>query len=148
MNIIRFSYDHVKAAAEIEKLCFSEPWSENGLRLLCGEPYGAGHGVGFAAVENGKLMAYAGMVVILDEGELVTVATHPDARRRGLARQVLSALFAYAEENGITNISLEVRQSNTAARRLYESEGFAKVGKRAGFYSNPREDAIIMIRNS
>ena len=105
-----------------------------------------GYGTGVACVEDGKLVAYVGMVSVLDEGEIVNVATHPDYRRRGYARAVIDEVLKLARERGVEILSLEVRESNVAARSLYESVGFAAVGIRAGFYSHPREDAVIMTR--
>ncbi|MBQ9080317.1 MAG: ribosomal protein S18-alanine N-acetyltransferase [Clostridia bacterium] len=142
METVRFSREHVAEAAEIERLCFSEPWSEDSLVMLADGGYGAG----VACVEQERLVAYAGMVSVLDEGEIVNVATHPDFRRRGYARAALRELFRIAGERGVTVLTLEVRASNSAARALYESEGFEAVGTRPGFYSHPREDAIIMTR--
>lgn len=142
-EIQKFAPCHVRAAAEIERLSFSSPWSEESLVLLCG-----GYGNGFALLCDGRLAAYAGMTSVLDEGEIVTVATHPDLRRRGYAREVLLRLIGYAQEQGITTLTLEVRESNAAAQALYSSLGFVTVGKRRGFYSDPREDALIMNRYS
>lgn len=142
MQLIKFAPEHVSAAAEIEKLCFSEPWSEASLMMLAE----GGYGTGIACVEDGTLVAYAGMVSVLDEGEIVNVATHPDYRRRGYARAVIDAILTLARERGVVALTLEVRESNVAARALYESAGFSTVGMRAGFYSHPREDAVIMTR--
>lgn len=141
MEIVSFSAGHVKEAAEIERLCFSDPWSERGLMMLAD-----GRGVAFACVEQGRLAAYAGMICVLDEGEIVNVATHPDFRRRGYARAALRRLIKYADDNGIVTLALEVRESNAPAVALYGSEGFFAAGKRKNFYSRPVEDAIIMIR--
>ena len=142
MQIIKFSAEHVREAAEIEKLCFSEPWSEASLMMLAE----GGYGTGVACVEDGKLVAYAGMVSVLDEGEIVNVATHPDYRRRGYGRAVIDEILRLAREREIITLTLEVRASNTAAQALYTSAGFCAVGMRAGFYSHPREDAVIMTR--
>ncbi len=141
---MRFGREHIPEAAEIEKLCFSDPWSEEGLELLTGE-----RALAYACVEkeSGRLAAYAGMVIVLDEGQIVNVATHPDFRRQGCARAVLGALVLYADSNGIATLSLEVRESNAAAISLYESEGFVAVGRRPRFYRKPTEAAVIMIRN-
>lgn len=142
-KILRFSSIHIPEAADIERLCFSDPWSEEGLAMLTGE-----RAVAFASVESisGRLAAYAGMVTVLDEGQIVNVATHPDFRRMGCARAVLRALIDYADNNRITMLSLEVRESNAAAISLYTSEGFHAAGRRPRFYTRPTEAAIIMIR--
>lgn len=142
MKLVKFAPEHVSEAAEIEKLCFSEPWSEQSLMLLAKGEYGTG----IACVEDGKLVAYAGMVSVLDEGEIVNVATHPDYRRRGYGRAVIDEILRLAREREIVTLTLEVRASNAAAQALYTSVGFRAVGTRAGFYSHPREDAVIMTR--
>lgn len=142
MEIVKFAPRHVSAAAEIERLCFSEPWSEQSLAL----PATGEYGCGMACEVDGTLAAYACMVSVLDEGEIVNVATHPDYRRRGYARAVLDALLEKARLDGIVTLTLEVRESNVAAQALYASLGFEAVGKRKDFYSKPRENAIIMLR--
>ena len=142
MQLVKFAPEHVSAAAEIEKLCFSDPWSEASLMMLAE----GGYGTGIACIEDGVLVAYVGMVSVLDEGEIVNVATHPDHRRRGYARAVIDEVLKLARERGVTTLTLEVRESNAAARALYESAGFLAVGIRAGFYSHPREDAVIRTR--
>ena len=142
MEIVKFAPKHVSEAAEIERLCFSEPWSEQSLAL----PATGEYGCGMACEVDGKLAAYACMVSVLDEGEIVNVATHPDYRRCGYARAVLLALLEKARQDGIVTLTLEVRESNAAAQALYASLGFGIVGKRKDFYSRPREDAIIMLR--
>lgn len=101
-------------------------------------------GMGVACLEGGRLAAYACMTYVLDEGEIITVATHPDFRRCGLARRTLARLCAEAAVRGILTLTLEVRESNSPARALYAAEGFREVGRRRGFYALPREDAIIM----
>lgn len=143
MNIVDFSPCHCAAAARIERACFSEPWSAEGLSMFVREG-----GMGVACVEGDRLLGYACMTYVLDEGEIVTVATHPDCRRRGIASLVLGRLCDNAAARGIVTLTLEVRESNVAARALYESHGFCTVGRRRGFYSLPREDAVVMQRTS
>ena len=143
MEIRRISKDHIVEVADIERLCFSEPWSRNSLELLVRDG-----GVGFVAVMNGKVAAYGGMLTVLDEGQITNIATHPEQRRRGYAREVLQALIGYARENGIRAIFLEVRASNNAAISLYTSMGFECIGERKAFYRAPVEDAILMCYNA
>ena len=142
MEITRFSPCHVPQVAAIERMCFSQPWSEESLAM----PATGEYGCGMVCLEEGAVVAYACMVSVLDEGQIVNVATHPDHRRRGYAREVLLALLELAREQGITTLTLEVRASNCGARSLYRSLGFRDVGTRRDFYTHPREDAIIMLR--
>ena len=125
--------------AEIERLSFSEPWSEASLELLLRDG-----NFGIAAVSDGQVVAYVGVISAPPEGEITNVATHPDYRRRGLADAVIEALKEEARRRGIDTLYLEVRRSNTAAQKLYEKQGFEAIGERRGFYSNPKENALLM----
>ena len=127
--------------AELERTCFSQPWSEKSLELLVGT-----RGVGFAVFFDGKLVAYVGMMCVLDEGQITNIATYPEFRRRGIARMLLDSLDGYSKEKGIAFLSLEVRLSNTAARALYVSCGWTEAGIRKNFYKLPTEDAVIMTK--
>ena len=142
MGVLRFSAEHIKAAARIEAETFSEPWSEDALRLLTTKEYPS-----FAICEGGELVAYIGTARSLDELQILTVATDARARRRGYAKEILAHLDAYAKENGIFSISLEVRESNAAAISLYESCGYSTAGVRKNFYRFPSENALVMIKN-
>lgn len=141
-TVIRLTKEHLSEVAELERLCFSEPWSEKSLELLLGED-----AVGFVSLQNGRAVAYGGMLWAVDEGQVTNVAVHPDARRCGHARAIVKAFADAARARGAVQISLEVRQSNAAAIALYEQNGYVSVGKRKHFYRNPREDALIMICN-
>ena len=142
VKIERLTRQMLCEIAEIERICFSSPWSEKSLELLLGD--GA---VGFAATLDGKgVVAYAGMLTVLDEGQITNVATLPEYRGRGFARAIMLSLEEYARENNISLLSLEVRWSNDAARALYCSLDWCEVGVRKNFYKQPTEDAIIMIK--
>ena len=131
--------EDLKDVAEIEKLCFGEPWSENSLELLLRDG-----NFGVAAIEEGRVVGYVGVISAPPEGEITNVATHPDFRRRGVGEGILEALKREAEDRGIESLYLEVRRSNSPARGLYEKMGFAVIGERKGFYKNPKEDAVLM----
>ncbi len=131
---------HLSGAAELERLCFSEPWSEQALALLLGET-----AYGIACVQDGRVIAYGGMVTVLDEGQITNIAVHPEARRQGIGRALLSEMIRQARKRGIAEISLEVRESNAAAIGLYESLGFLVAGRRRRFYRDPAEDALVML---
>ena len=141
IEIKRITEDMLADVAALERECFAEPWSEQSLRLLVGE-----RAVGFAAFVDGRLAAYAGMLCVLDEGQITNIATYPEFRRQGLARMLLDAIDAYSKENGIAFLSLEVRDSNTAARTLYASCDWSEAGVRKNFYKLPTEDAVIMTK--
>jgi len=132
--------DRAAALAEIDTVCFTDPWSETSFReALTGEGY-----TFFALEENGKLIAYAGMMTVLDTADITNVAVLPEYRRRGLAKALLVALADAAREKGVIRFQLEVRESNTAARTLYEALGFTVDGNRKHYYKKPDEDAILM----
>ncbi len=137
--IRRLTSEHLAAVAELEALCFSEPWSEQALQLLT-----RGGAVGFVAIEKEQLVAYGGMMYVLDEGQITNIATHPHFRGKGNAAAVLAALEDFAKEQQLTQITLEVRESNAAAISLYKKSGFAAVGERRSFYRKPTENAVIM----
>ena len=141
MNILQLKQEHLAQVAALETLCFpAEPWSEQALLVLCRD-----HGIGFVATnENGDVLAYVGMTYAADEGSITNVATHPDARRLGLGRAVVSALLQEAVRLGLAFVYLEVRPSNAPAIALYESFGFVCTGRRKNFYRYPTEDALVM----
>jgi len=134
-----FDESHINDAARAEKLCFSVPWSEESLKMLTREPF-----FGLVALVDGKFAAYGGMMCVLDEAQMLNVATLPEYRRRGLAREILAGLYAEARARGAVTMTLEVRESNAAARELYKNEGFYEIGMRPNYYQDPREAAILM----
>ena len=141
IEIRRLTNEDIPFVAEIERLCFDEPWSERSLALLLDEK-----NAGFVAILDGRVAAYGGMITVLDEGQITNIATHPDFRRLGLARQIMGAIDAFSVKRGIAFLSLEVREQNLAARSLYTSCGWSEVGLRKGFYSKPRDNAVIMTK--
>lgn len=139
MTICPLAPAHLGDVAEIERQCFFSPWSEAALALLCTDA-----GFGAVATEDGRAVAYAGALAAADEGQITNVATLPAYRRRGYAAAVLDALFEAAAARGLSSLVLEVRESNIAARALYETFGFRTVGRRPHFYTHPAEAALIL----
>lgn len=139
MNIINVTEEHIPQIAVLEQLCFSTPWTENMLRTQLND----GH-IFLAAVKSGNILGYIGLTYVLDEGYISNVAVSPAHRRKGTADALLSALEQRCRALDLVFMTLEVRQSNLAAQRLYEKHGFARVGQRKKYYENPREDAIFM----
>ena len=137
----KMTVDALDGAAELEKLCFSQPWSRKSLELLTNE----GIGVGMVCRKDGIVCAYGGMLCAVDEGQITNIATHPDYRRQGYGRAVVEALIRYAKNNGLDSISLEVRESNKAAIALYQELNFKVEGKRKDFYTKPTESALVMV---
>ena len=131
-------------AADIEKLekeCFNKPWSkENIIESLENST------VFFIARLEDKTVGYCGMQNATGDGYITNVAVTKDLRGKGVATNLLKTLFNYAKDNKLNFISLEVRKSNTPAISLYSKMEFETVGIRKNFYSDPREDALIMTK--
>ena len=131
---------HVASVAELEKLCFSDPWSENSIRYELTNPLS----FWLVAMEGDRLAGYVGSQSVLDEADMMNIAVHPDFRRRGVAQSLVEALVAGLKEKNVRCLTLEVRASNEPAIALYQKLGFVQVGRRPKYYRNPREDALIL----
>lgn len=140
-EILPIEHRHLNDIAQLEKICFSTPWSQNAIT----EAFTAGTKF-FVAISNNKVLGYVGLSAILDEGYITNIAVYPEHRNKGVATALLKTLFDFALENNLSFISLEVRQSNITAISVYEKLGFKKEGLRKGFYSEPKEDALIMTK--
>lgn len=137
----RLTEADLEGVAEIEKLCFgAAAWSKNSLELLTKE----GIGMGMVCRKDGKVVAYGGMLCVVDEGQITNIATHPDYRRQGFGEAIVEALKKHARNNRLDIITLEVRESNQAAISLYTQSGFKVDGKRRDFYTKPTESAVLM----
>lgn len=142
-QLIPLAHEHLGQAAEIERLCFSDPWSEKMLAEHLANPCS----LTLAAVgDTGRLLGYVGLLAVVDEGYITNVAVRPDCRRQGVAAALLDALEAQGKERELAFLTLEVRQSNAPARALYEKLGYLQAGLRRSYYENPREDAVIMTK--
>ncbi len=142
MRIIPMNEQHISDIARLEQLCFSEPWSTDGLRTELSNP--KAHFLTAVTTDN-CVAGYVGMHQILDEGYIANVAVFPEYRGQKVASQLIAELQKLPD---LSFISLEVRVSNLAAIALYEKMGFVRAGIRRGFYSAPVEDGLIMTWNS
>ncbi|MEE1330493.1 MAG: ribosomal protein S18-alanine N-acetyltransferase [Acutalibacteraceae bacterium] len=140
-RIIPIEARHIAPIAKLEKVCFSEPWSAEGI-------VGAYKtGTRFFAAENSEhLMGYIGIKAVIDEGYITNVAVFPQYRNKGTATALIERVFEFARDSRLAFVSLEVRASNIPAITLYEKLGFKTEGRRRDFYRNPREDALIMTK--
>ncbi len=134
--------EHVSAVADIERECFSEPWSEESLGLFLTDS-----GFCMVALDGERVLGYVSAMCVLDEAQIVNVAVIQSARRQGIAKELLHAFESEAAARKIVSLSLEVRESNGAARKLYREDGWLDAGVRKNFYSSPREDGIVMIKS-
>ena len=100
-----------------------------------------------AVTEDDRIIGYAGLQVVLDEGYIDNVAVDPEHRRQGVASDLLDAMIGQAQRRKLRFLSLEVRAGNEGAIALYASFGFTAVGRRKGYYLRPPEDAIIMTKS-
>ena len=130
----------VSVLAEIERANFSRPWSEESLLKELGND----NSIFITAECEGNIAGYGGMYLIGTEGDITNIVVSSLYRQRGVASAIISSIIDNAKKHGITEITLEVRESNKAAVQLYEKYGFRSVGKRPGFYDFPKEDALIM----
>ena len=132
----------VSRVAELERICFRSPWSE---QSLAGELKNriAHYRVG---ILQESIQAYAGMWVLYDEAHITNVAVAPEYRRMGYGRALMLEMFRTAILYGAGSMTLEVREGNVAALGLYRSFGFTQVGRRPRFYDDPTEDALLLTR--
>lgn len=140
IEIQMMNESHVTQVAELEKLCFSAPWSENSIRYELTNPLS----LWLVAMEGDNLAGYVGSQTVMDESDMMNVAVDPAFRRRGVARALVEALVLALKERNAHALTLEVRASNEPAKALYEQLGFAQVGRRPNYYRNPKEDALIL----
>jgi len=134
-----FTYD----TAELEKKCFSEPWSAVAIENTLND----GLTYGFAILDGQKLTGYALLQVLCDEGDILKIAVDPSSQRQGFGFALMRAMTDKARELGLKRLTLEVRASNSAAAALYQKSGFTVDGRRKDYYKNPVEDGILMSRS-
>ena len=144
VRIVPMTNEYLNDVAELERTCFSNPWSRN---MLAEELENACSAFLVALdAENGSVVGYAGLLAVADEGCITKMAVRPDCRRGGVAGQLLDVFVRFAGGSGLAFLTLEVRASNYAAITLYGSRGFRSVGRRKNYYDHPKEDAIIMTK--
>ncbi len=132
---------YIDDITEIENTCFSHPWSKQSIIDAKNN-----HTNFYVFVADNKAVGYVGISVILDEGYMTNLAVLPEYRKKGIATALLNKLDAFASENKLSFISLEVRKSNLSAISLYEKFGYKTEGVRKNFYDAPKEDAYIMTK--
>ena len=144
VKIVPMAAEHLDRLEQLERMCFSRPWSKKMLAeeldnqcaafLVAVEP------------ETEKAVGYAGLLVVADEGYITNVAVDPSCRRQGVAAQLLQVFDNFAKGNHLAFLTLEVRPSNAAAIALYQGFGFAEAGRRRNYYDLPKEDALILTK--
>lgn len=141
LEIEVFSRRHLRAVHRIEVATNPHPWS---MALFADELRQRRTRCYRVARIGRDVVGYAGIILLTEEGHVSNVGVVADQRRRGVATALLVAAFTDAVERGATSLTLEVRQSNVAAQRLYHRFGFAPVGIRPRYYTDNGEDAVLM----
>ena len=131
----------VPQVAALERACFSDPWPEQVLAHELENELS----LWLVAEEEGTVLGYVGSQTVLGEADMMNLAVRADRRRQGIAAALVNALCAaLRREKDAVQLTLEVRDSNEAAIRLYASLGFAELGRRPNYYFHPKEDARIL----
>ncbi len=141
-QLVPMDKSHLAQVAELDKEYFSRPWSQDSWES---ELYNTTVSLVVAETEEGYVLGYGVLGVILDEGCLEKLAVREDCRRQGVAQAILGSYLRYGEEN-LAFITLEVREDNAPAIALYAKNGFTEVGRRKNYYSEVHKDAILMPR--
>lgn len=137
--IFPMSLQDIDQVLAIEELSFSQPWSRQAFEEQVLSPFAV-----YLVARNGdRIIGYAGMYVVLDEAHVTNVAVRPDCRGQGVGRRLMQALIGIAVRRGAVYMDLEVRTQNSVAQNLYRSMGFQEVGRRPGYYQEPKDDALI-----
>lgn len=142
LTLVKMEREHLDAIAELEKECFTQPWSYKSLE----EELENDTAHFFVAMSEGEVAGYIGVYVVLESCFIANIAVYPKFRRQGVGRALLKIAILTADALGTDFISLEVRESNYPAIALYRSLGFEEMGLRKNFYRNPTEHALIMTK--
>lgn len=142
MIIVPFEEKYISAIADIEKECFSVPWSEKSLK----EELENEQAFFLVCLKDNEVAGYIGIIDICGECNITNVAVGEKFRNKGVASALIKKAIDDAIERNSDFITLEVRKSNTPALNLYNKHGFEKVGERRNFYTHPTEDAVLMTK--
>lgn len=140
MTIETMKECHVPQIAELEKLCFQDPWSEKSIASELGNKLS----LWLVAMDGQKVVGYVGSQTVLGETDMMNIAVDPNYRRQGIANQLILTLIQQLSVRDSHSLMLEVRVSNEPAISVYRNLAFAEVGIRKNYYRNPKEDALIL----
>ena len=140
LYVLAMGEDDLDAIMEIEQASFSDPWTRDGFLESLKQPYAKM----FVAKKDSKVVGYCCLYYILDEGEIINVAIHPDCRGKGYGKMMLEHLLKEGKCVGVKRFVLDVSVSNTPGQRLYESAGFKKIALQKKFYDTSVEDGWLM----
>lgn len=140
-EIVKMTPDHVSGVAELEAICFRDPWSQRSIASELDNKLA----YWLVAVEDGRVCGYIGSQTVMGETDMMNVGVHPDHRRKGIGERLIRSLVESLKgEMDSHSLTLEVRASNASAIALYTKLGFTQIGLRKNYYRNPREDALIL----
>ncbi|BAQ14954.1 putative ribosomal-protein-alanine acetyltransferase [Clostridium botulinum] len=140
--VLPFSLEHIDGVMEIDNLSFSVPWRRNSYETELKNKFAK-----YIVVlneETNKVLGFAGMWLIIDECHITNIAVHPNYRGLGIGNILMNEIIDICKEHNLTGITLEVRESNTAAKNLYYKYGFKDSGIRKGYYADNNENALLM----
>ena len=140
MKIVPMEQAHVATITALETVCFSDPWQESAIASELVNPLS----LWLVALEDGAVCGYIGSQTCGEESDMMNLAVAPEYRRKGVAQKLTEELSRRLVEQGSHCLSLEVRESNSAAIALYEKLGFTQVGRRPNYYFHPQEAALIL----
>ena len=140
MIFTKMNETQVLQIAELEKICFSDPWSETSIASELNNKLS----LWMVAIDDEKVIGYVGSQTVLGETDMMNIAVHPDYRKQGIGTALIVGLIGELELRGSHSLMLEVRASNEPAKNLYAKLGFCSVGVRKNYYRNPKEDALIL----
>lgn len=140
MEIRQMKKEDILQLAELEKLCFSDPWSVSAFEYELKNPLS----LWLVAADGETVAGYVGSQTVMDESDMMNIAVAPAYRRQGIAEQLIASMIEGLQQRQSRCLTLEVRISNEPAIALYQKLGFLQVGRRPGYYRNPREDALIL----
>lgn len=140
MIITEMTEQHVQQIAELEKMCFHDPWSENSIASELNNRLS----LWLVAAQENQVIGYVGSQTVLGETDMMNIAVHPNYRKQGIGTELIKHLIDALTSRGSHSLMLEVRISNEAAISVYNKLGFVEVGCRKNYYRNPKEDALIL----
>lgn len=138
------NFSHISGVFDVSTLSLPEAWSIDSIEKELSNKLAKY----IVALDNDKVIGFVGMWIVFDEGDITNIAVHPDYRKRGIGDLLIDNLTSFCRENNINSLTLEVRESNIPAQRLYEKHEFKEEGIRKNFYDNPKENAIIMWKHN
>ena len=140
VTVCRMKSCHVPQIAQLETVCFSDPWVESSIASELENPLS----LWLVAMDGDRVAGYVGSQSVLGEADMMNIAVSPDYRRKGIAKLLLLSLQQSLTEQDVHSLTLEVRRSNEPAIALYAKDGFVQVGCRKNYYRHPTEDALIL----